>query len=138
MEKETPTVRVNDANIAEALSREYSSLFEIDAATRQMTLYRTDGISFDPAVLDKLLALGDYERILSKYIDNFIAPEDRDRIREAITLPVLMEKVPASGLYKLGFRRQMKGMVAYYEMNTVKTVDDSGHVIFVLGLRDVD
>ena len=124
--------------ISTALSREYSSLFKIDARTRKMTLYRTDGISFDPAILDKLLALGDYERILSQYIDAYVVPEDRDRLRQSVKLPVLMEKVPEQGLYKLGFRRNRQGVISYFEMNLVKTVDSSGAVTFILGLRDVD
>ena len=127
-----------EMEIAGALSREYSSLFKIDAKTRKMTLYRTDGITFDPFVLEKLLALGDYESILSKYIDVFVVPEDRERMRKSIKLSVLLEKVPEVGLYKLGFRRIKDGVVAYFEMNTVKTVDSKGNVTFILGLRDVD
>ena len=121
-----------------ALSQEYSSLFKIDAETRKMTLYRTDGIAFDPAVLEKLLALDDYERILSQYIDVFVVPEDRERLRKSITLSVLMENVPEVGLYKLGYRRIRNGVTSYFEMNTVKTVDENGAVTFILGLRDVD
>ena len=49
-----------------------------------MTLYRTDGISFDPKILNKLLALEDYEVILSKYIDVFVVPEDQDRLMQKI------------------------------------------------------
>ena len=103
-----------------------------------MTLYRTDGISFDPAVLNQLLALGDYEEILAKYIDTFVVPEDRDRLRESVRLSVLIDKVPEVGLYKLGFRRIKDGVIAYFEMNLVKNVDSSGTVTFILGLRDVD
>ena len=66
------------------MSQEYSSLFKIDAGTRKMTLYRTDGISFDPKILNKLLALEDYEVILSKYIDVFVVPEDQDRLMQKI------------------------------------------------------
>lgn len=103
-----------------------------------MTLYRTDGIAFDPVVLEKLLAMGDYEVILSKYIDVFVVPKDQDRMRQSITLPILMEKVPEGGLYKLGYRRMMDGLISYFEMNLVKTADSSGAVTFILGLRNVD
>lgn len=127
-----------ESAVSTALSQEYNSLFKIDAKTRKMTLYRTDGISFNPDILNRLLALGDYELILSKYIDAFVVPEDRDRLRESIVLSVLMEKVPEVGLYKLGFRRSMDGVISYFEMNLVKTVDSSGAVTFILGLRDVD
>ena len=121
-----------------ALSQEYSSLFKIDAGTRKMTLYRTDGIAFDPVVLENLLALEDYEIILSKYINAFVVPEDRDRLRESIVLSVLVKKVPEVGLYKLGYRRIRNGVISYFEMNMVKTVDENGAVTFILGLRDVD
>ncbi|MGN1099225.1 MAG: hypothetical protein ACI4S9_02685, partial [Christensenellales bacterium] len=131
-------IQEEQLRIIGALSREYSSLFKIDAATRRMTLYRTDGNSFDPAILKKLLAFGDYEVILSKYIDTFVVPEDRDRLKKSVVLSVLTEKVPDKGLYKLGYRRIKDGVVSYFEMNTVKIVDGSGAVTFILGLRDVD
>ncbi len=127
-----------EMTVSSALSQEYSSLFKIDAKTGKMTLYRTDGIGMDPALLKQLLAIGDYEEVLSRYIDVFVVPEERDRLRESTGLAVLMEKVPEIGLYKLGYRRSMNGVIAYYEMNTVKTVDKNGEITFILGMRDVD
>lgn len=100
------SVLKEEAAISTALSREYSSLFKIDAQTRKMTLYRTDGISMD-------LTPGDYEVILSKYIDTFVVPDDRERLRESIVLSVLLEKVPDVRLYKLGYRRMKDGVIAY-------------------------
>ena len=131
-------IQEEQLRIIGALSQEYSSLFKIDAQTRRMTLYRTDSVSFNPVLMDKLLALGDYELILNRYIDTFVVPEDRDRLRESIGLSVLMERVPEAGLYKLGYRRMMDGIISYFEMNLVKTVDSNGTVTFILGLRDVD
>lgn len=124
--------------ISGALSQEYSSLFKIDAKTGKMSLYRTDGVGINPAVLDKLLEIGDYEAILSRYIDVFVVPEDQERLREFSKLNVLLERVPEIGLFKLGYRRNMNGIIDYYEMNVVKTVDKTGAITFILGLRDVD
>ena len=137
-EKKANEILRDNMMIADALSREYSSLFKIDAKTRKMSLYRTDGKAFDPGILQKLLVLEDYELILSKYIDVFVAPDDRERLRESIGLSVLLEKVPEVGLYKLGFKRIKDGVSSYFEMNTVKTADAEGNVTFILGLRDVD
>ena len=127
-----------ESAISTALSSEYSSLFKIDVKTRKMSLYRTDGKAFDPILLRKLLALEDYEVILSKYIDTFVVPEDKERIRDSIDLSVLLERVPEVGLYKLGYRRIKDGVVSYFEMNTTKLSDDNGRVTLILGLRDVD
>lgn len=131
-------VREEHLRIISALSQEYSSLFKIDAETGQMSLYRTDGAGLKSETLDNLLSLGDYETMLARYIDTFIAPEDRDRIRKSTGLAVLMEKVPEVGLYKLGFRRVVNGVSRYYEMNTVRITDSSGNTDFILGMRDVD
>ena len=124
--------------ISDALSREYSSLFKIDARTGKMSLYRTDGVGISAELLGKLMALGDYETVLSKYIDVFVMPEDQARIRESSALPALRERVPEVGLYKQGYRRIMNGVVSYYEMNVVRTRGAGGETTFILGMRDVD
>ncbi|MGN1163814.1 MAG: response regulator [Candidatus Ornithospirochaeta sp.] len=137
-ERKNQEIHEEQLRIIGALSQEYSSLFKIDSKTRKMTLYRTDSVSFNPVMLEKLLALGDYELILSRYIDVFVMDEDKDRLKSSITLDVLKEKVPDVGLFKLGYRRIMGGVVSYFEMNTAKIVDDRGNITFILGLRDVD
>ena len=124
--------------ISGALSQEYHSLFKIDVQTGKMSLYRTDGIGMETELLEELMEMGSYEEVLSQYIDHFIVPEDRDRIRESSGLGVLMERVPDVGLYKQGYRRYVNGVISYYEMNVVKMVDSNGTITFILGMRDVD
>ena len=127
-----------ESTISVALSKEYSSLFKIDGKTGAMSLYRTDGMGMSTQLLDELMEDGDYSVVLNKYIDTFVVPEDRERTRELAGLDVLHERVPDEGLYKLGFRRSMAGIISYYEMSVVKIVDNSNNITFVLGLRDVD
>ena len=117
--------------ISGALSKEYSSLFKIDAKSGAISLYRTDGIGIKPAVLDKILQIGDYEKVLSAYIEAFVVPEDRERLRESGRLEVLLERVPEVGLYKQGYRRNMNGVISYYEMNVVRTMEKNGTVTFI-------
>ena len=124
--------------VSSALSREYHSLFKIDAETGGISLYWTDGIGMERTMLERLVACGSYETVLNQYIDAFVAPEDQERIRRMGNLQVLLEQVPEVGLYKLGYRRCMNGVTAYYEMNTVRTADANGHVTLVLGMRDMD
>ena len=124
--------------ISGALSKEYSSLFQIDAKTGKISLYRTDGTGMSPQLLEKILTYDDYETVLFKYIDAYVVPEERERIKELGRLNILLEQVPDNGLYKLGYRRNMNGVISYYEMNVAKTVNQMGEVTFILGLRDVD
>ena len=125
--------------ISEGLSQEYHSLFKINAATGTMSLYRTDGMGMNKEMIGKLMELSVYDGgILDRYIDLFVAPEDKERVRNSTRLAVLKEKVPDKGLFKIGFRRIMNGVSSYYEMNTIKITDRDETVTFIMGMRDVD
>ncbi|MDY3249007.1 MAG: ATP-binding protein [Candidatus Choladocola sp.] len=137
VERMNATLREEMA-VSQALSQEYHSLFKIDAETGKLTLYRTDGVGMDSKHLEALLQLGDYNSVISKYIDAYVWHEDRERIRASAGLEVLIACVPDVGLYKQGYRRVMDGIITYYEMNVVKNVDPDGTVTFILGMRDVD
>ena len=137
-ERKHARIQEEQLRIIEALSMEYHSLFKIDAETRKMSLYRTDGVGMDVGRIGKLLESGNYEDVLKKYIDAYVVEEDRQRLKESTELSNLLRCVPGQGLYKLGYRRSMDGVISHYEMNVVRTVDEQGTTIFILGLRDVD
>ena len=80
--------------ISEALSQEYHSLLKLDAETGEISLYRTDGFGMKKEMLQELLESHDYAgQILDKYIDNFVAAEDQERVRNATRLEVLKQNV---------------------------------------------
>ena len=54
--------------VSSALSLEYCSIFEIDPARKEVSLYRTDGKSLPASALQKLLDLKDYETAIQAYI----------------------------------------------------------------------
>lgn len=125
--------------ISEALSQEYHSLLKLDVETGEISLYRTDGFGMKKEMLQELLESHDYAgQILDKYIDNFVAAEDQERVRNATRLEVLKQNVPDQGLYKVSYLRIVDNKYAYYEMNTIKIKDNFGKVYFVIGMRDVD
>ncbi|MDY3918270.1 MAG: response regulator [Candidatus Limivivens sp.] len=137
-ERKHRKIQEEQLRVIDALSQEYHSLFKINTETRGLSLYRTDGIGMESRQLEKLMETGCYQEILAQYIDVYVVPEDQDRMRELTKLEVLLEQVPEVGLYKLGYRRILNGIYSYYEMNVAKTVDESGTVIFIMGLRDVN
>ncbi|MBO5278788.1 MAG: response regulator [Lachnospiraceae bacterium] len=127
-----------EMKVSRAFSQEYHSLLQLDAQTGRVSVYRTDGLGIDAEKLQSLMQAGDNGQIMSQYIDNYVVPEDRERLRELTGLDVLLKNVPDVGLYKLGYRRNMGGVIAYYEMNVVKIVEKNDKITFVLGFRDVD
>lgn len=134
IEKTNKALREETA-ISSVLTKEYHSLFRINTTTGAMTLYRTDGDGFPPTLLSSLLKLSDYETIVDRYIDSFVHPDDRDRIRENSRLKNLLKKTSETGLYKMGFRRILAESIQYYEMNVARSVDSD---TLILGMRDVD
>ena len=134
IEKTNKALREETA-ISSVLTEEYHSLFRINTTTGAMTLYRTDGDGFPPTLLSSLLKLSDYETIVDRYIDSFVHPDDRDRIRGNSRLKNLLEKTSETGLYKMGFRRILAESIQYYEMNVARSVDSD---TLILGMRDVD
>lgn len=129
-----------ESAVSVALSREYSSLFRIDAKTGRISLYRTDGSGIASEKLQRLMKIDCYEEMMSSYIDTYVVPEDRDRIRELTELDNLQKRVPDVGLYKLSYRRIMEGIISYYEMTVVKLVDENenDNITYIMGLRNVD
>ncbi|MGN0779447.1 MAG: response regulator [Aristaeellaceae bacterium] len=124
--------------ISKMLTKEYSSLFKIDINTGAISLYRTDGRGISHTQLEQLMQLGSYETVVTRYIDAFIVPEDRERIRQSSRLAVLRAQVPEDGLYKQSFRRIVDGTISYYEMNVARIHGSSGQDNFIMGMRDVD
>ncbi len=136
-EQEHLRLQAEQHRIINALSQEYHSLFKINTKTRELSLYRTDGVGINSDLLSNLMFSSSYETVINTYVNNFVVKEDQERIKKAVTLENLLESVPEVGLYKLSYQRNMLGEVSYYEMNVAKTVDENGVVIFIMGLRDV-
>ena len=92
----------------------------------------------DSERLGKLMEAGDYHEVLSKYIEIYVHPDDRQKMTASTRLEVLLKRVPEIGLYKLDYRRSLDDISSYYEMNVAKTVDENNTIIFIMGLRDVN
>ncbi len=127
-----------DMAIGRVLSNEYHSLFKIDSKTGELSVHQTDGIGMDSEKLSKLMDGKNYEEVISNYIESYVVLEDREYLKKMTRLEVLLEHVPKNGVYKLGYRRILDGEYSYYEMNVVKIENESGHITFIMGLRDAN
>ena len=123
--------------IIEALSYKYSSLFIINVVDETISLYRTNTFGVEKHMVEKLMDIRDYRSAMSSYINNYIVPEDRDRVTEAVTLSNLFKKVPEIGVYTFDFQRLLVGRYSYSAISIAKTFDDNGNIIFIMGLQDV-
>ena len=124
--------------VSSALSQEYCSIFEIDPQKKEISLYRSDGMSLSASVLKKLLDLKDYETAIHAYINMYVDKEDRARMEQELSLSTLQRRTQQDGFFTAGYRRIKDGVVSYYEMNAVRTNDLSDRLMYVLAIRDVD
>ena len=74
---------ISQRNLQLDLRNQFHSLFKINSKTGELSLYRTDGEGLDQQEMDKLVHAGDYESVVNQYIDHFVVPEDRERMRKA-------------------------------------------------------
>ena len=118
--------------IIEALSTEYVLLALINAAERTYRTIRTNGTGDAITAKHK-----DPEAALYRYVDTWVAPEDRDRMREACTLSHMEANVPRTGLYSVNFLRQNDGDTLHYQMNVARFTAGDGNGYFVIGFRDI-
>lgn len=124
--------------VAGALGQEYHSLFRIDAATGETSLYRTDGEGLPENILARLVAEGKFDDILKAYVNAYVLDEDKEKLQNAACLESLNKNVPETGIYKMNYRRCFDGRTEYYEMNAARAGESEEGETFILGLRDVN
>ncbi len=130
--KETEQLR-----IIRALSKDYALLFLLDADTRKVSLYQCNLPDMVHRRVEEILALGSYERSISKYINTYLSEEDRERVAMETTFENLMQKVTSESIYKVGYSRMSRGEIRYFDLDFIKTYDENNRLVFVMGIRDI-
>ncbi|MDO4178669.1 MAG: response regulator, partial [Phascolarctobacterium sp.] len=133
--------------VIEALGNEYDLLLLIDVATKNFIIYRSSENDFHHGAV-KLFGenLGEGVSIddaMSCYIDTFVHPEDRERVRFTSSVDEIIKKVPVKGIYTVPYRRlvnvdKLNGEVLYYNANYAKFKGSDGKEYLVQAFRDVD
>ena len=120
------------------LSREYSSVWYIDAALDTVSLVRSNATSqTTKAVLASVKDVS-YEKVIRAYIDTFVVPEDRERLYQQTSIAELLRQIPDDDVYRIDYARQnLDGQQCHFQACYARDINATGSQCFIAGFRDV-
>ncbi len=125
-----------NAEVTGALCGEYDNIFLVDVETETYVHYQSDLSDMHKPVLDRTLRYSNYRDGLLAYIDNHVANEDKDRLRQHTTTEAFLAETPDGGVHSITYRRIYKGKSHYYQLSSAKFTDKNGKLYLVLGFHD--
>ncbi|MBQ4382623.1 MAG: PAS domain-containing protein, partial [Oscillospiraceae bacterium] len=128
--------------VIEALSKSYHTVWLInDVETETFSLYRGDTAGQTIHSDANLNALGHikYSQAKDQYIDNMVAPEDRQRLRQELSVDNLKSRLQERHEFTVNYLRRMDdGTDRYFRIEFARVDMPDGKVGIVCGFKDVD
>ena len=127
--------------VIDALSRAYNAVWLInDIATGSFSLFRGDTSegSVHARPTKEALELLTYEDAKANYINNFVAPSDRERLNRELTLENIVANTTSKKVFGVGFKRIVGDGERYYRIEFAQVQLPNGKTGIVAGFKDVD
>lgn len=127
--------------VIDALSRAYNAVWLInDIATGSFSLFRADTSegSIHTRPTKEALEQLTYEDAKANYINNFVAPSDRERLRKELTLENITANTSSKKVFGVVFKRVVGDMECYYRIEFTQVQLPNGKTGIVAGFKDVD
>ena len=120
--------------LIQALSRDFSLVCFIEAETGTMVPVRASskgaGNIFEGTI--------SFTESMEKYIQNVVYEEDREMLRQVVSLDALKEKLTGDKIFSVNYRKYVDGEIVYFQMKAVSAVTNEDGFGIVLGFRSVD
>ena len=127
--------------VIDALSRAYNAVWLInDIATGSFSLFRGDTSegSVHARPTKEALELLTYEDAKVNYINNFVAPSDRERLEKELTLENIIANTTSKKVFGVVFKRVVGDKECYYRIEFAQVQLPNGKTGIVAGFKDVD
>ena len=131
---------VRDA-VIETLTGTYKNVGLInDIETGSFSLYHGDvgEGSMHAETIKSALRYENYEDAKDEYIKTNVAPKDRERMSEEVSLPYIKSKLSEKDYFSVTFLRDLDCDMRYYRIDFGKVSMPDGHIGVMLGFKDVD
>ncbi len=118
--------------LVQALSIDFSLVCFVDPETGMASKIRADGQGYNQ-LFNNDISLSES---MEQYIQNWVHEDDRDILRQAISLENLKKELSVGKIYTVNYRKCKDGETIYFQMKAVRAGDhDTG---YVLGFRSID
>ena len=127
--------------VIDALSRAYNAVWLInDIATGSFSLFRGDTSegSVHARPTKEALELLTYEDAKANYINNFVAPSDRERLEKELKLENIIANTTSKKVFGVVFKRVVGDKECYYRIEFAQVQLPNGKTGIVAGFKDVD
>ena len=127
--------------VIDALSRAYNAVWLInDIATGSFSLFRGDTSegSVHARPTKEALELLTYEDAKANYINNFVAPSDKERLEKELTLENIIANTTSKKVFGVVFKRVVGDKECYYRIEFAQVQLPNGKTGIVAGFKDVD
>ena len=128
--------------VIEALSESYHTVWLInDVKTESFSLYRgdTDGATIHSAPIKAALGKMRYSQAKEHYIDTTVAPDDRERLRECLSMESIVMHLEKRPQWFVEYERLMEdGSIRNFRIEFAKVDMPDGKMGVVCGFKDVD
>ena len=122
-----------------ALINAYNTVWLInDVKTEKCSLYHTDRDPSHAKAIRNALSHAHYSETKTEYVSTMVAPEDRDRMQEQISLPYILKQFQTRNQFSINFVRLLESGPKHYRIDFGKVHMPGGKTGVVMGFKDVD
>lgn len=120
--------------LVQALSLDFTLVCFVEPDTGMLVPVRTDRQELDNIFEHKI----SLKESMDQYIEECVYEEDREMLRQAVSLDALKESLSGKKVYTVNYRKQLNGQIVYFQMKAVSAGTEDGSHGIVLGFRSVD
>ena len=137
LQRETDTA-TRDAVIS-TLTTAYNTVYLInDVVTEEMSLYHSDMDEIHDEAIRNALSHQRYTDTKTEYVRTMIAPEDRERMQEQMSLPYILKRLETRDRFSINFICTLKSGPRHYRIDFGKIHMPGGRIGVMMGFKDVD
>ena len=131
--------RETQMTLLAGLSCEYEAVWLVDAGIHYGKLIRNNMGNTKSSIVMNMMKEGNYEIILENYIEQYVVPEDRERMYTETSIDSLLRNAREDELYHVNYSRvNEEGEKNYMQLVFSRVTDDMGVTRFVCGFRNID
>ncbi|MBP5304763.1 MAG: PAS domain-containing protein, partial [Lachnospiraceae bacterium] len=125
--------------LVKGMAQEYGFLWYVNTSDMDMKLISNTISEQKKQELKEYVRSGSFYDVINGYVDNLVVKEDRDRIKNALSMENLKVNVKEGSIYHMNYKVDHgDGIVHHREGCVARVTDNTGVIHFAIGVRNVD